>query len=128
MTRIDLRFKMPSTLNQIIDTARRNRYESAARKKSDTRYIQRLCSKVRERFVDKVYISATFYTPTKRNDPCDNLPASLKPIMDGIVKAGIIKDDSLNYIHPEIVYRYERGDYLVDVTISDTPIYKIVPL
>ncbi|MGL5076356.1 MAG: hypothetical protein ACRDBG_11075 [Waterburya sp.] len=39
----------------------------------------------------------------------DNLNSCLKPILDGMVKAGIIQDDSLKYTHPFTFIQYTKA-------------------
>jgi crossover junction endodeoxyribonuclease RusA len=41
-----------------------------------------------------VLVEPTFYFPTNRRRDEDNLLASLKPVLDGLVDAGVVDDDS----------------------------------
>ena len=50
---------------------------------------------------------------SKRRRDADNLFASMKPYIDGLVMAGVLVDDSADRVQYEL--RYERGD--VDNTI-----------
>lgn len=43
-------------------------------------------------------VAVTFSLPDKRNRDIDNLIASCKPLLDGIVAAGVIADDSVDVI------------------------------
>ena len=48
--------------------------------------------------MQEVNIVAWFHFKDKRDHDPDNYAACLKPIMDGLVKAGIIPDDSFKYV------------------------------
>lgn len=119
-------FPLPPTLNQIIKVARDNKYKSAKSKKEWTNYVENCCKSIRVKFPGKVWMDVCFHTQTKRNDP-DNLMAGLKPILDGLVKGGIIKDDSITIIQSPVIQRFmmTKGNNSVTLTISDKPIYKI---
>lgn len=125
MTTLKVSFALPPTLNEIIKTARNNRYQSARDKKQWTDYVQSCCKSIKTKFPSKVWMSVTFITKTDRNDP-DNLMAGLKPILDGFVKSKIIKDDSVKIIQSPVIQFHRKGnDNLVIITLSDKPIYKV---
>lgn len=48
--------------------------------------------------VKRCVVSVAFGLPDKRNRDLDNLIASTKPLLDGIVAAGVIVDDSITVI------------------------------
>jgi Holliday junction resolvase RusA-like endonuclease len=43
----------------------------------------------------KAIVAVTFVLPDRRRRDVDNLVSSLKPLLDGIVDAGVVKDDSI---------------------------------
>ncbi len=45
-----------------------------------------------------VLATVTFHVTDKRRRDLDNLMASIKPLWDGIVDAGILQDDSAEYL------------------------------
>jgi hypothetical protein len=55
-------------------------------------------------------ILVTFLLPTKRRYDLDNLMATLKPLLDGIVDSKIIRDDSIYTLpHFYIEWEYRQG-------------------
>jgi crossover junction endodeoxyribonuclease RusA len=59
---------------------------------------------------DLVRIHVVFVVPTHGRRDWSNLIASLKPLEDGMVDAGVMRDDSLDVIQSYTFgHRYERG-------------------
>ena len=56
----------------------------------------------------QAHITITWVTKDRRRRDIDNLFASMKPYIDGLVAAGLIADDSAN--HVTYTMRYERGE------------------
>ena len=56
--------------------------------------------------LDTATVTFTFYIPDKRNRDADNLITSAKPMLDGLVRAGVIADDNLVTIGVP-VYKWE---------------------
>ena len=56
--------------------------------------------------LDTATVTFTFYIPDKRNRDADNLITSAKPMLDGLVRAGVIADDNLMAIGVP-VYKWE---------------------
>ena len=85
-----------TSLNKYINAERRNRYMAAKIKKDETNiaYLSLL---------NKPYITTpcklkfTWYIKDKRTD-ADNICFAKKYIIDGMIKAGLIENDSLKYI------------------------------
>ncbi len=67
------------------------------------------------RALDSVTVSVAFGLPDRRVRDLDNLIASCKPLMDGIVAAGAIVDDSI-----DVITRMEFGASVLGV--NDTVI------
>lgn len=68
---------------------------------------------------DRVDVRYTFIKPTKRARDTDNAGAATKPILDGIVAAGIIPDDTdahVRYVCTGI--EYEKGVREVRVVVT----------
>ncbi len=114
-------FPLPPTLNEIIASARRNRYASAKEKRCWTNAIAVDCYG-RKRFPDKVWIEFVWKVKNFGRDP-DNISAASKFVMDGLVQGGIIKRDNLTVIMSPVLHWYERGDNSVEVRIADQPIW-----
>lgn len=87
---------LPPTLNDIIAAAQRNRYVYATMKRVWTNKIATLAKRCR-RYEGQVHLEFTWKVKNGRRD-ADNLVTAAKFIIDGLVKASIIKDDSLKYI------------------------------
>ena len=56
----------------------------------------------------RAHITITWVAKDKRRRDPDNLFASMKPYIDGLVEAGLIEDDSA--MHVGYTLRYERGE------------------
>ncbi len=114
-------FPLPPTLNEIVNTARSNRYSSANEKKAWTKSIASDCFG-KTKFPDKVWIEFVWKVKSFRRDP-DNISAAATFLIDGLVEGGIIRDDSLKFIMSPVLHWYEKGDNLVEVRIADHPIW-----
>lgn len=88
---------LPTDLNTYIDALNAHRMKGAQIKKDETERVWAEC-KVQglKPMKGKVFIKYFWYTP-RRLDP-DNIRFASKYINDGLVRAGVIKDDSLKYI------------------------------
>lgn len=68
-------------------------------------------------------LTVEFIVPTRARRDDDNLIAAQKPVLDGIVMAGILADDS-NRVIAERVYlpqRYEKGVQATVYTFESVP-------
>ena|SRR3990167_3202428 len=62
-------------------------------------------------FNPPVIAQVTFFVPDRRRRDTDNLMTSLKAAWDGIVDAGILKDDSSDLLHHETpIVQYRPAD------------------
>ena len=98
--RIELTYRgrLPST-NDLIQLNRTNRFAGAAMKKTYTKELaETFRAQTCERFTEHVTCTVTFYEDTMRRDD-DNVISGCKYLLDGLVTAGIIKDDSPKYLH-----------------------------
>lgn len=115
------------TLNRV---TRMHHYVIAKHKKDFTLLAQLDCQN-RHKFNGKVWIEI-FYFLKKNIDPIDNLPAAMKPILDGMVSAGIIKNDNINVIQSPLVSWYikftpkpnQKTCDFVFLLVSEKPIFK----
>ncbi|MGL5922140.1 hypothetical protein [Chroococcidiopsis sp.] len=111
---------LPPTLNEQIDYARGNRYKSAEIKKRWTNAIATECGVAKLPFFPGlVWLSFEWQVKTHARDP-DNIAASSKYLLDGMVAAGVIAKDNLTIIQSPIIHHYVKGSDRVIVTISDT--------
>ena len=115
-----MKFEIPGRLpgfNEIIEAAKRNPHEYARMKETYTAMVAWLAKKL-PRF-EKVALVITWYEPDQRRD-LDNIMAGQKFIMDGLVQAGVIPDDSQKYIlgiyHG---FKVDRKNPRVEVEIVD---------
>lgn len=124
---IKLRFALPPTLNEQISMARTGWQPSAKSKANWTEYIMRECLGHRG-FTGQVWIKFNWFVRNLACDP-DNVSAAAKYLMDGIVKAGIIEDDSLKIIQSPVLHFFTKSkDKEVLITISDRPDFLITAI
>jgi len=84
------------TLNEYVNAERTNRYIGAKIKKEETERVRLHC--LRAKKLDKpVFIYFFWHVKNARKDP-DNIAFAKKFILDGLVQAGVIKDDTQKYI------------------------------
>ncbi len=119
-----MKFKIPGRLpglNDIIEAAKKGKgkYQPyALMKEEHTTQIAWLAKKLPR--YEKVALIITWYEPNARRDP-DNIMAGQKFILDGLVAAGAIPNDSQKYIQG-IVHRFrvDKRNPRVEVEIIDT--------
>jgi len=119
-----MKFEIPGRLpglNEIIDAAKQGKgnYQPYARMKEEyTTMVAWLAKKLPT--YERVALIITWYEPNSRRDP-DNIMAGQKFILDGMVAAGTIPNDSQKHIKG-IVHRFkvDRKDPRVEVEIIDT--------
>ena len=99
------KFDLPPCLNEQINVARSHWSKSAALKKQWGNIIMIECFN-KPAFPDKVWLSF-HWSVAFRHDP-DNVAASAKYIMDGMVKSGIIKNDNLTIIQSPVMHWYSK--------------------
>jgi Holliday junction resolvase RusA-like endonuclease len=111
---------LPPTMNDMIADARSSRYKSSSVKKH---WTDRIAEVVRGNtpYTGKVWIEWCWYVKNFSRD-ADNIAASSKYIMDGIVEAGVIVDDNLRIIQSPVIHYYYPSDtdYFM-LTIDDKP-------
>lgn len=100
MIELTYRGRLPST-NDLIQLNRTNRFAGASMKKTHTRELaETFRAQTSERFTEHVTCTVKFFEDTMRRDD-DNVISGCKYLLDGLVTAGIIKDDSpkSKYLH-----------------------------
>lgn len=105
---------------------RANRFYAARQKKEWDKSVKSAVEPLGVKFECPVWLAFNWQTKTRANDP-DNLAASAKYIMDGLVEAGVIQNDNLTVIQSPIVHHYTRGANKVVLLISNVPIFEIKP-
>jgi Holliday junction resolvase RusA-like endonuclease len=118
-----MQFEIPGRLpgtNEIIDAAKkkaRNYKEYAMMKAENTELVAWLAKKLSK--YNRINLTITWYEPNEKRDP-DNIMGGQKFILDGLVRAGTIPDDSRKYIG-SITHRFEtdRNNPRVEVEIEE---------
>ena len=96
-------------LNSYIKAERTSRYMAAKIKREETEFVYWEIIGQKPSLVSKpVTISFTWYTETRRKDP-DNVAFAKKFILDGLVRAGVLEDDSRKWIK-----RFGGDDFVTD--------------
>lgn len=119
---ITAKFPLPPGLNKIINNNRTSKYAGAGMKKTWTNKCHDVCKKqIRQCPIVPVYMAVHYRISTRAND-VDNIQSTKKFILDGMVKAGILKDDNFTHIQPMIFETFEfigtkNKDYTVDVML-----------
>jgi len=118
-----MKFKIPGKLpgtNEIIAAAKQGegKYQPYALMKEEyTSMVAWLAKKMPQ--YGRVALVITWYEPDRRRDP-DNIMGGQKFILDGLVMAGTIPDDSQKHIH-SIAHKFEvdRENPRVEVEIKE---------
>ncbi|MGL5078647.1 MAG: hypothetical protein ACRDBG_22845 [Waterburya sp.] len=106
---IELTFSKPIGLNKLINVSRSNKFAAAAAKKKATNLAAAEAKQQTDvSIICRVYMAYEISYSTETTD-MDNLNSCLKPILDGIVNVGIIRDDSLKYIEPLSFIQYTKA-------------------
>lgn len=85
-------------LNTYIQAERTNKFIGSAVKKEETERVHTECIVSRpQKETGSRFFLFIWYSSSKRKDP-DNIAFAKKFIMDGLVKAGVIPDDTQKYV------------------------------
>ena len=117
--KFDIEGRLPG-LNEMIDAAKqgKGKYQPySIMKQTYTDMVAWLAKKLPK--YQQVNITITWYEPNEKRDP-DNIMAGQKFILDGLVAAGVIQNDSQKYVRG-IMHRFEvdRQNPRVEVEIVD---------
>lgn len=115
-----MKFEIPGSLpgmNEIIEAAKSHFGAYAKMKEEHTTAITWLAKKLPA--YKRVVLVITWYEPDRRRDP-DNIMAGQKFIMDGLVMAGVIPNDSQRHIKG-ILHRFDvdKKNPRIEVEIAD---------
>lgn len=68
-----------------------------------------------------IHVTLTYTPRDKRGRDRDNLVATLKPLIDGLVDAGIVPDDTPQYVswEPPVITEPDRRDPRLHLTITE---------
>jgi Holliday junction resolvase RusA-like endonuclease len=116
-----IKFTIPgelTDLNTYINKERANKYAAAKIKEDNTNLVAHLARKIKP--LENINLTIHWYCKNKKKDK-DNISFAIKFILDGMVKAGVIKNDGWNDIEGFQHKFYIDKDYpRVEVEISDS--------
>ena len=117
---------LPDGLNEQLDAARGGWRKAAKLKREATeRYRLLVSHQSPKKFEGKVWVGCRFFLRDFRRYPIDNLSASLKPVLDALVKQGAIKDDNASVIQSPYLSdwsKVEGCDPHIVLIVSDQPL------
>jgi len=91
-----------TSLNEYINAERSNRFIGAKLKKENTENVQMQClsdeNRKQEPIEKPCLINFRWFTKNKKKDPDNISSAGRKFILDGLVKSGILKDDTRKFV------------------------------
>ena len=120
MGKITIKGSLPGT-NDIIDAAKKGRgnYQPYSIMKAEYTDMIGWIAKQLPKY-GRVDIAITWYEPNLRRDPDNITGGGTKFILDGLVAAGVIKDDSHRYIN-SISHRYklDRKEPRIEVIVKE---------
>lgn len=115
--RITIPGRFPS-LNDFIGAMQKHRLQGAKMKQEETNRVRLHCIGVKP-YHRPVYIQITWYEPNTRRDP-DNIAFAKKFVADGLVKAGVIPDDSQKWvIGYEDIIDVDKDNPRVEIEIAE---------
>lgn len=94
--KVTIEGRLPA-LNDYISAMNKNRYAGNKMKQDETERVRLHCLRVKK-FKTPVYIDFVWYEPNARRDPDNFTSMGRKFILDGLVKAGVIPDDSQKWV------------------------------
>jgi len=104
------------TLNEYIQIERGNKFAAASTKKKYTDFVRLSCIGVLPVEIYPVCIYVTWTRSDSRTDP-DNVSFAIKFILDGLVKAHVLRGDTSKDIE-EIHHFFKVGDPSVRISIQ----------
>jgi crossover junction endodeoxyribonuclease RusA len=104
----------------------REHWAAKARTTQQVRFTaSRLCEPLRR--ANKIEVVLTYFPKDSRRRDADNLVATLKPICDGIVDAGVVTDDDPSHMvkHMPVIAEPDSSDPRMELSITVlTPDYE----
>lgn len=108
--------EMPG-LNEIVAAAK-SHYAVYAEQKKDNTWLVQLSARNKPKMA-RVAVTCTWYAKNRRRDP-DNISAGVKYILDGIVAAGILKNDGWRQIKSiSHTFAVDKHSPRVEVELQD---------
>ncbi len=106
-------------LNEIIDAARGNKYKAAQQKQEYTNMVAWCAKAARLPRMERVDMAFYWYEPNRRRDK-DNIMAGQKFILDGLVEAGVLKNDGWKQIR-DVSHRFavDPGNPRVEIELME---------
>ena len=106
-------------LNTYINAERTHRQAGAKIKKRETQMVEWVVRSLKKPHIDyPVMIHNTWHTKDKKKDP-DNVAFAKKFILDGMVKAGLLKNDGRKQIIGfSDSFKVDKNNPRVDITIT----------
>lgn len=87
---------MLPSLNEMIDAAKTHKMKYSRMKKKYTKACQWVASQLPKN-MGRIHLEITYYVPDWRTD-LDNRSAGKKFLLDGLVEADVIQDDTHSYV------------------------------
>lgn len=105
--------------NEIIEASRANKYVAAEQKKEYTDLIAWTAKAAGIPYMERIDVAIHWYEPNRRRDK-DNISAGIKFVLDGLVKAGVIKNDGWKQIGDILhFFDVDRRNPRVEVEITE---------
>lgn len=117
--------RLPS-LNQVLNTARGSKFAAAREKETWTKKCAkaaRLAGLGSLMLPGPVRVSIRWVEKNRRRDPDNVTAGGCKHLLDGLVEAGVLKDDSRRYVR-DLVHEFPEPDPVnprIEVTIETLP-------
>ena len=107
-------------LNDIIDAARKSKFASAEQKEEFTNLVAWLAKAARLPRMERIRVVIRWFEPNIKRDP-DNIQAGQKFIFDGLVTAGVIKNDGWKQIDTPVIHHLgvDRDNPRVEIEITE---------
>lgn len=107
--------EIPPSNNKFI--GRNARWEYQKVKKYWEQLIFYTCRPRPDKPLEKAVVTLTYYFPDKRRRDSDNYAGKL--ILDGLVRAGIIVDDSFDHVQLGLCGRYDKENPRTEIEVEE---------
>lgn len=115
---------IPTDLNTYIDAERSNRFIASKIKSRETESVWAKAISLPKILEPRVHIRFEYYTKNEKKDP-DNISFTKKYVLDGFVKAGLLKNDGRKQIgsFSDGFYLSKSDNEYIIIKIYDTDPY-----
>lgn len=107
-----------TSLNKYINAERTNRFMAAKIKKQETELVAWECRRQKAPRLTKIKSLLFIWKTKDRRQDKDNISFSKKFVLDGMVLAGVIPNDTYNTLPNKIEDKYEIGEPGVEVVFK----------